>query len=74
MQIITIDEPDGMMREYHAKNNSIHSRFGRVGVIAKKKKTKLPHKAVANLLYQKLGGYAATANGLMEEPETAYVF
>ena len=41
-----------------------------MGVIAKKKKTKLPHKAVANLLYPKFGGNAATAHGLREEPET----
>ena len=40
------------------------------GGICKRKKSTLPHKAVANLLYPKFGGNAATAHGLREEPET----
>ena len=40
------------------------------GSICKTKETMLPHKSVANLLYQKFGGNAATAYGLSEEQET----
>ena len=42
------------------------------GSICKTKKTTLPHKSVANLLYQKFGGNAATAFGHSEKQERCF--